>query len=452
MALRVALKTPKGTKDWCHADIRLRDHIFATIAAVFAAHGAVPLDTPVFERSEILAGKYGQDAKLIYNLQDQGGELCSLRYDLTVPFARWLAMNNILQIKRYHIAKVYRRDQPAIAKGRLREFYQCDFDIAGSFDPMIPDAEIIKILCKVLADLDIGSFTVKLNHRKLLDGIFQICGVPDSLIRPISSALPWDAVRNEMILEKGLDPLVADKIASYVKLKGGHDLLEILERDPAITSNPSASAALKDLGLLFNYLAALSILDKISFDLSLARGLDYYTGIIYEAVTQASQDDSIGSVAAGGRYDDLVGMFANKPNTIVPCVGISIGVERVFSILKSRTPIIDQNSVQVYVMAFGGGKDWTGFIAERLSICNILWDAGIKAELLYKNKPKPRPQFEAAERGKIPLAVILGQSEYPNGQVRVKKLGLKLDSDQGDLVNIGDLVQYLLKTLTELKL
>lgn len=154
---------------------------------------------PVFELKDILSGKYGEDAKLIYDLQDQGGELCSLRYDLTVPFARWLAMNSSVQhVKRYHIAKVYRRDQPAMTKGRMREFYQCDFDIAGSYDPMVPDAEILRITSEVFDGLGWrGKYTIKINHRKVLDGIFEVCGVPQDKIRSISSAVDkLDKVRH----------------------------------------------------------------------------------------------------------------------------------------------------------------------------------------------------------------------------------------------------------------
>jgi histidyl-tRNA synthetase len=157
---------------------------------VFKNHGATSLDTPVFELREILAGKYGEDSKLIYDLQDQGGELCSLRYDLTVPLARYLAMNtSIQQFRRYQIAKVYRRDQPAMTKGRMREFYQCDIDIAGVYDPMIPDAEILRIATEVFDALGWKTYTIKINHRKILDGIFKVAGVPEDKIRTISSAV-----------------------------------------------------------------------------------------------------------------------------------------------------------------------------------------------------------------------------------------------------------------------
>jgi histidyl-tRNA synthetase len=171
-------------------DAALRDRLFGTVTDVFKRHGATTLDTPVFELKEILSGKYGEDSKLIYDLQDQGGELCSLRYDLTVPLARWLAMNPAVQsFKRYQIAKVYRRDAPAMTKGRMREFYQCDFDIAGSYDAMIPDAEVLKIATDVFDSLGWDTYTIKINHRKILDGIFKVAGVPEDLTRPISSAV-----------------------------------------------------------------------------------------------------------------------------------------------------------------------------------------------------------------------------------------------------------------------
>jgi histidyl-tRNA synthetase len=421
------------------------------------------LNRPVFELKEILAGKYGEDSKLIYDLADQGGEICSLRYDLTVPFARWLAMNsNIQSIKRYHIAKVYRRDQPAMAKGRMREFYQCDFDIAGSYDSMLPDAEIMRITCEIFEALGWkGRYTIKLNHRKILDGIFEVCGVPADKIRAISSAVdkldksPWEEVRREMTEDKGLDGEVADKIGEYVVLKGGRDILEKLRSDEKLVANGSAKQGLEDIELLFGYLESFEVLDRISFDMSLARGLDYYTGVIYEVVTEGSapqtseaqkqagkkakkvpegeEDRSndptigVGSVAAGGRYDNLVGMFSGKQQ--VPCVGISFGVERIFSITKQRlaadasAAAIRSNEVDVYVMAFGG-KGFDGLLKQRMQVARKLWDAGIKAEFSWKVKPKLPAQFKAAEVNGVPFAVILGDEELASGKCRIKELGL----------------------------
>merc|ERR1719187_1786814 len=177
---KLILKTAKGTRDYEPRQMAVREKVFDMIISTFKRHGAETIDTPVFELKEVLTGKYGEDSKLIYDLADQGGEILALRYDLTVPFARYCAMNKISNIKRYHMAKVYRRDNPSIARGRLREFYQCDFDIAGAYDPMMPDAEILKIVDQILTSVDVGKFMIKVNHRMILDGIFEVCGVaPD---------------------------------------------------------------------------------------------------------------------------------------------------------------------------------------------------------------------------------------------------------------------------------
>ncbi|CAE6468289.1 unnamed protein product [Rhizoctonia solani] len=454
---RLALKTPKRLVS--PRNVHSRTYILT--------HGGVTIDTPVFELREILTGKYGEDSKLIYDLQDQGGELCSLRYDLTVPFARFLAMNGTTYptIKRYHIAKVYRRDAPAMTKGRMREFYQCDFDIAGLYDPMVPDAEILCILSEALTALDIKDFTIKINHRKILDGIFGLCGVPTDKTRSISSAvdkldkLPWVDVKKEMVEEKGLAEEVANKIGEYVKLKGGPELLVQLRASP-LASNESAKAGMDDMELLFKYLDVFGITHQMSFDLSLARGLDYYTGLIYEAVVEGSappaasntaalpstkpppkpkkqvkpktQDDDeeldesqvgVGSIAAGGRYDDLVGMFssaaagkAGGKSTQIPCVGVSVGVERVFSILMQREKERGKSkATEVFVVSVG-----EGLIEERMKLAKELWDAGIKAEYMYKVTPRLDAQFKVMDKELIPYAVMVGPDEIKDGKVKVK--------------------------------
>lgn len=333
-------------------------------------------------------------------------------------------MNTSIQnIKRYHIAKVYRRDQPAMTKGRMREFYQCDFDIAGNYDPMLPDAEILRILCEVFQGLGWeGRYTIKVNHRGILDGIFQVCGVPIEKTRMISSAvdkldkLPWEDVRKEMTEEKGLEPDIAERIWTFVQKRGGREVLADLAANPDLKANSSMTKGIDDIKLLFTYLEAFAVLDKIELNLSLARGLDYYTGLIFEVVTEGSAPPSsssgsknptpqrpasrkdmksadpdedrsndpsvgVGSVAAGGRYDDLVGMFSGKAQ--IPCVGLSLGVDRIFSLTKARMQAenhgagLRTNEVDVFVMAFGG-KGFTGLLPERLQVCRILWDAGIK--------------------------------------------------------------------------
>ncbi|RKP15822.1 class II aaRS and biotin synthetase, partial [Rozella allomycis CSF55] len=182
-------------------------------------------------------------------------------------------MNNIEQLKRYHIAKVYRRDQPVMTKGRFREFYQCDFDIAGAYEPMVPDAEIIKIMVDSLTALDIGSFKIKINHRKLLDGIFLVAGVPEDKIRAISSAvdkldkMPWEEVKKEMVQVKGLEEEKADKIGEYVRKAGGKELLEELMKDECLSKNELARQAFSDLTLLFEYTDLFNVTEFVSFDL-----------------------------------------------------------------------------------------------------------------------------------------------------------------------------------------
>ncbi|KAL3235033.1 Histidine--tRNA ligase, mitochondrial [Nakaseomyces bracarensis] len=480
--LQVSLKTPKGTKDWADTDMVIREAIFDSLSKVFKKHGGVTIDTPVFELREILAGKYGEDSKLIYDLKDQGGELCSLRYDLTVPFARFVAMNNIQNIKRYHIAKVYRRDQPAMTKGRMREFYQCDFDIAGTYDSMCPDAEILSILVEGLTGLGVNDFKVKLNHRKILDGMFQICGVKEEDVRKISSAVdkldksPWEVVRKEITEEKGQSEETADKIGEYVKLKGTlEEIHTILSQDEKIMANEMTKQGLDEIATLMTYTKAFGIDNFISFDLSLARGLDYYTGLIYEAVTsasappenaaelkkksKASEDASeyvgVGSIAAGGRYDNLVNMFAQasgKKSASIPCIGISFGVERIFSLIKQRTHLtsaIKPSATQVFVMAFGGGKDWTGFLPERMAVTKQLWEAGIEAEYVYKAKANPRKQFDAADKAGCPIAVILGKEEYADGKIRVKRMGQEFADDDGELIDAKDVVSVVQQKLSE---
>ena len=238
---KLILKTPKGTRDYQPDKMAVRESVLDKVTRVFKLHGAETIDTPVFELKEVLTGKYGEDSKLIYDLKDQGGEILALRYDLTVPFARYLAMNKIASIKRYHIGKVYRRDNPSMGRGRYREFYQCDFDIAGQYDQMLPDAECVKIVQQILSSLDVGKFVIKVNNRQILDGIFEVCGVAADMFRTICSSVdkldksPWEEVRREMVEEKHLDPAAADRIGEFVQMSGGVELIDKLEKGDLVS-------------------------------------------------------------------------------------------------------------------------------------------------------------------------------------------------------------------------
>ncbi|XP_021931668.1 histidine--tRNA ligase, cytoplasmic isoform X2 [Zootermopsis nevadensis] len=428
---KLILKTPKGTRDYGPSQMAIRADVFNKIISVFKRHGAETIDTPIFELKEVLTGKYGEDSKLIYDLADQGGEILSLRYDLTVPFARYLAMNKISNIKRYHMAKVYRRDNPAMMRGRYREFYQCDFDIAGQYDPMIPDVECVRVVSEILTSLQLGDFLIKVNHRQLLDGLFEACGVPPDKFRTICSSVdkldksPWEEVHNEMVNEKGLSPAVADCIGKYVRLSGKTELVEQLLQDEMLVGQcKSARDGLEALRLFLKYCTLYGLQDQVSFDLSLARGLDYYTGVIYEAVllsdtkTEHGESSGVGSIAGGGRYDNLVGMFDPKHKN-VPCVGVSIGVERVFSVLEARLASnktkVRTTEVEVFV-----ASAQKNLLEDRMKLCKELWDSNIKAEHSYKRNPKLLAQLQYCEEMGIPLAAILGESELARGIVKLR--------------------------------
>ncbi|XP_051058341.1 histidine--tRNA ligase, mitochondrial [Phodopus roborovskii] len=449
------IKVPKGTRDLSPQQMVVREKILEKIISCFKRHGARGLDTPAFELTEMLTEKYEDNCGLMYDLKDQGGELLSLRYDLTVPFARYLAMNKLKKMKRYQVGKVWRRESPALVQGRYREFCQCDFDIAGEFDPMIPDAECLKIICEILSGLQLGDFLIKVNDRRVLDGIFAVCGVPEDKFRTICSSIDkldkmsWEDVRHEMVAKKGLAPEVADRIGEYVKCRGGISLVEELFKDPRLSQSQRALQGLWDLKLLFEYLTLFGIAEKISFDLSLARGLDYYTGVIYEAVLLQSPGQAgnealnVGSVAAGGRYDRLVAQFDSKGHN-VPCVGLSIGVERIFYLVEQKMKAsgekVRTTETQVFV-----ATPQRNFLRERLKLIAELWNAGIKAEMLYRNNPKLLTQLHYCEKTDIPLMVIIGEQERKEGVIKLRSVA----SREEVTINRESLVAEIQKRLSE---
>ncbi|KAL6840961.1 hypothetical protein ACP4OV_029221 [Aristida adscensionis] len=435
-------KIPKGTRDFGKEQMAIRERAFSIITGVFKMHGATALETPVFELRETLMGKYGEDSKLIYDLADQGGELCSLRYDLTVPFARYVAMNNISALKRYQIAKVYRRDNPS--KGRYREFYQCDFDIAGVYELMEPDFEVIKVLTELLDQLDIGTYEIKLNHRKLLDGMLEICGVPPEKFRTVCSSIDkldkqtFEQVKKELVDGKGISNETADEIGKLVKTRGHplEVLLELRKEGSKFMNNKGSVVALNELEILFKALEKANAIDKIVFDLSLARGLDYYTGVIYEAVFKGATQ--VGSIAAGGRYDNLVGMFSGKQ---VPAVGVSLGIERVFTIMeqleKERNEVIRATETEVLVSILS--KD----LILAAELVSELWNAGIKAE--FKLGTRVLNHIKYAAQSGIPWMVLVGENEIKEGKVKLKDI----KAAQEEEVQRKDFVQELKRRLSK---
>lgn len=268
-----------------------------------------------------------------------------------------------------------------------------DFDIAGAYDPMIPDAECVKIVAEILESLEVGKFVVKVNHRCILDGIFEVCGVSNDMFRTICSSVdkldksPWAEVRKEMVDEKNLDPAAADRIGEFVRMSGGLELIDKLIAGD-LGKSKSALEGLEGMKTFLRYCDFYGCADVVSFDLSLARGLDYYTGIIYEAVLLGDNKDAkgepilVGSVAGGGRYDKLVGMFDPKHRD-VPCVGISLGIERLFSIMEANM-MRDKKKVRTTETEVYVATAQKNLHEERLKVCRELWDAEIKVSATGK--------------------------------------------------------------------
>lgn len=428
-------KVPNGTRDFEPKQMKIRERVIGLVSSVFKRHGGVPIDTPVFENRDTLESKYGADAKLIYNLEDQGGDLLSLRYDLTVPFARYLACHkSVSSMRRYHIAKVYRRDKPAA--DRFREFYQCDFDIAGKSGTMVADAEILSIFNDLF--IEIGNhfgqtldYEIRVSHRDILRAMTKVAGVQDEKFKTVCSTIDkldkmdWSKVRDELINVKGLNSNSADIIGEYVNMKKKLNLdvrgeksclavLDKLKNDPKFSA--VAEKTLKDMDILFSYLKNLNCIDHISFDLSIARGLDYYTGIIFEA----SVAGKASSVVGGGRYDTLVGMLCGRD---VPSVGASLGIERIFTLFEEKFKESGSESdVQVYVGSVQGD-----FTEKRFELCSKLWASKISTQMSMDSNPKTPDQIKQAAKLGARVICFVGESEIQKKVVKVRYLA---DSDE----------------------
>lgn len=439
-------KIPKGTQDFLPEVMAIRSGAIDAIKNIFLKHGAVEIDTPVFELKETLMGKYGEEGgKLIYDLKDQGGELLSLRYDLTVPFARYMATNKkINKIKRFSISKVYRRDQPMMNKGRFREFYQCDIDIAGDYGGnMIADAEIVKVVCEILDKIDVSKYVVKINHRKLLEAMIELSGAPLTKFRSICSSIdkldkePWEKVREELINEKGVSAQEADNLKEFVFNNGDvKGLVDKCRASDMFKGNKKAEAAMDDLYKLGNFLQDFGCYENVSLDFCLARGLDYYTGVIYEAVFIGAE---VGSIAGGGRYDDLIGMFAGG-KTKVPSVGVSIGIERIMILLQKKLQNIRKSQTKVFVATIGDN-----LVDEKLKVANKLWMANIPTEYLYEASPKSKNQLTYALDNQIPLVIWLHENELKENKCKVKNTYLQVEIE----VSMDELVDKMTELVNQ---
>ena len=422
---------PKGTRDFSPAEMMRRTYIFDTIKSVFRTYGFAPLETPAMENLSTLLGKYGDEGdKLLFkilnsgdyaaNLNDeqvrQASQICEkgLRYDLTVPFARYVVQHQgeiAFPFKRYQVQPVWRADRPQ--KGRYREFYQCDVDVIGSRS-LLNEVELISIVERVFAKLNIN-VTLKMNNRKILYGIAESIGHADKMM-DITVAIDklekigLDNVKAELA-ERGLEQEAIDKLQPILELAGSN-AEKLSKLREVIGGSETGIKGIDEMAEIFGYVEQLGISLPIELDLSLARGLNYYTGAIFEV---KAMDYAIGSICGGGRYDDLTGIFG-LPNT--SGVGISFGADRIYDVMVGLNLFPEEVNFTTKVMFVNLGAEEQ---LASMQIIHTLRDNGIAAEI-YPESAKMKKQMEYANRRMIPYVVIIGSNELQERKATIKNM------------------------------
>jgi histidyl-tRNA synthetase len=408
----------QGMRDFLPERMLLRQWVTGQLRTVFESFGFEPLDTPAIEYAETLKGKYGEEAdKLIYDFDDRGGRRVGLRYDLTVPLARVAAMYGDLPrpFKRYQIAPVWRAERPQ--KGRYREFWQCDVDTVGTASPLA-DAEVVMVVASALPRLGFKNFTIRLNNRKVLTALAESLDVRGeaalSLFRSLDKLdkIGVTGVRAELA-ERGLSTETADRLFEFVETSGtNEEIVAGLRR--RLGGSPLALEGIGELESIVATLGASGIPGtSYRVDLSMIRGLDYYTGPIFETVVQ---EPKIGSISGGGRYDNLIGMFSGRP---VPATGVSVGLERIIDVIEELNlapPEVGHTVTQVLVTIFGADTQTAS-----LGLAAELRSAGVRTEVALTGD-RIGNQLKYASRRQIPAVVILGPDELAKNEVVVKDL------------------------------
>ena len=444
------VSVPKGTRDFSPVEMARRNYIFDTIRSVYERHGYMPIETPAMERNDTLLGKYGEEGdRLIFRILNSGDFLSkadqdalndgnslrtansitekSLRYDLTVPFARYVVQHQneiTFPFKRYQIQPVWRADRPQ--KGRYREFYQCDADVIGS-NSLLNELELVQIIDQVFTTLNI-KVNIKINDRKILQGLAEAIGQPDKLIDLTVALDKLDKIGAEKVIAEWRDKGLKDQaISKLTPLLNAQDGLAAIE---GIVGETEAGAqGLADIRSLFGMVedAGLSS-SEVSFEPTLARGLNYYTGAIFEVQTDEGSLRS--SICGGGRYDDLTGIFG-LPN--MSGVGISFGADRIYDVLLEldRFPESTQAATKLLFVNFGETE-----AAECLKWLKAARLAGINAEL-YPDSAKMGKQMKYADSKKISWVAIMGSNEIENGVASLKNMttGEQADVDLPTLIN-----------------
>jgi histidyl-tRNA synthetase len=419
--LGISTKPPGGTRDFLPDDVRKRQYVTGVIRDVFERYGYEPLETPAFENIETLLGKYGDEGnKLIFKILKRGelehtGEAdLALRYDLTVPLARVVAQyqNELPKFfKRYQIQPVWRADRPA--RGRFREFYQCDLDSIGSTSPVV-EAEILAAVCDVLTKLEFREFSVRLNHRLVLAGLLNVAGVQSDLQGAALVALDKldkigvDGVRKELV-ERGIgDEPATSFLALFEDQKGGGPLDAIARIEKAMGPHDS----IDNLRAIVDAVSSTSAAGRIRIDPSLARGLSYYTGAIMEIAVADLQ----GSLGGGGRYDGLIGMFLGRD---VPACGFSLGLERILVVMSERgmfPATVAGGAVDIMVTVWNGER-----IADAVALAGELRRGDLRVEV-YPEPDKLGKQFKYASGRNVPFVAIEGDDERTTGTVAIKDM------------------------------
>ena len=432
---KVQPRVLKGFRDYLPSKMIPRQKMLGSIERTFQRFGFVPLMTPALEYLDILTGKYGDEGEtLLYRFEDQGNREVALRYDLTVPLARVVAQyaEITLPFRRYQIAPVWRAEKPA--RGRFREFFQCDGDIVGSRD-MVCDAELVQLACELISALGVERFVVRLNNRKILSGLMAEvgveCGKPEmGVLRTIDKLPKIGEEKTTALLreENGLDASQVEKIFRFLRIDG--EALEILDQvEPTFPEGSVGRKGCDELREVFDILDAVGLGSTAAIDLSIARGLNYYTGTIYEAFL--SDLPGYGAVMGGGRYDELIGVFKGKD---IPGVGISLGIDRLLEGLVELKLLQEARSVsRVLVSVFGRET-----AAYSVKVATILRSGGIGCEL-FPSYAKLGKQFRQAERSGQRWVVVAGADEESKSEVGVKDL----ETGKQEAVALDGLVEYL---------
>ncbi|MDD2491523.1 MAG: histidine--tRNA ligase [Bacteroidales bacterium] len=426
---------PKGTRDFTPAEMAGRDYIFNTVRSVFKKYGYSPIETPAMENLSTLLGKYGEEGdKLLFKVLNSGDafsgiapdmltnsnalsvKVCEkgLRYDLTVPFARFVVQHQnelVFPFKRYQIQPVWRADRPQ--KGRYREFYQCDVDVVGS-NSLINELELVQIVDEVFGKLGL-SVAVKINNRKVLSGIAEVSGHSDKLI-DITVAIDKidkigiDAVKEEL-RSKGIDDN-AIAIIEPILLLTGTTKEKLSQIRSILSQSEIGNRGVDELEELFTLIESADVLCEVELDLSLARGLNYYTGAIFEV---KSKEAAMGSICGGGRYDDLTGIFGLKG---VSGVGISFGADRIYDVISTLNRFPNDAVEGAKVLFTNMGERELLYI---IPIVKKLREEGISAEI-YTDQVKLKKQFDYANKKGIPYLAIVGEDEVTNSKISLKNL------------------------------